>query len=48
MAERDDLVIRIYFQRSFGRSSGRVISRWWLHSIESELTPSPASPDRRT
>jgi Family of unknown function (DUF6504) len=30
----DNAVIRVYFQRSFGRSSGRVVSRWWLHSIE--------------
>jgi phosphoribosylglycinamide formyltransferase-1 len=39
----DGLVIRIYFQRSFGRSSGRVISRWWLHSIENEPASRPAS-----
>ncbi|MDD5199432.1 MAG: DUF6504 family protein [Terrimicrobiaceae bacterium] len=32
----DGLVMRIYFQRSFGRSSSRVASRWWLHSIEEE------------
>ncbi len=28
----DGLVLRIYFQRTFGRS--RPASRWWLHSIE--------------
>jgi phosphoribosylglycinamide formyltransferase-1 len=28
----DGLVLRIYFQRSFGRA--RPSSRWWLHSIE--------------
>jgi len=42
----DGLVIRIYFQRSFGRSRGRVISRWWLHSIENE--PASASTDARS
>lgn len=30
----DGAVIRIYFQRSFGRASGKTTSRWWLHSIE--------------
>ena len=28
----DGLVLRIYFQRTFGRS--RKTARWWLHSIE--------------
>lgn len=27
-------VARISFQRSFGRASGKVASRWWLHAIE--------------
>jgi len=44
----DGLVIRIYFQRSFGRSSGRVISRWWLHSIENEPEPALASTAARS
>ena len=28
----DGLVLRIYFQRTLGRS--RLSTRWWLHSIE--------------
>ena len=28
----DGLVLRIYFQRTFGRA--RSAARWWLHSIE--------------
>lgn len=28
----DGLVLRIYFQRTFGRS--RPAARWWLHSME--------------
>ena len=32
----DGLVLRIYFQRSFGRS--RPTARWWLHSIEESST----------
>ncbi len=27
-------VLKIYFQRSFGRSKSRPDSRWWLHSYE--------------
>ncbi len=42
----DDFVIRVYFQRSLGRSSGRVISRWWLHSIENEPAALAPTPDR--
>ncbi len=30
----DDLVMRIYFQRSFGGSAGKRSPRWWLHGIE--------------
>lgn len=37
----DGAVIRVYFQRSFGRARGRVASRWWLRSIESEAAPAP-------
>jgi hypothetical protein len=27
-------VLRLYFQRSFGRGKFRTASRWWVHSIE--------------
>jgi phosphoribosylglycinamide formyltransferase-1 len=27
-------VLTVYFQRSFGRASARVKSRWWLYSVE--------------
>ncbi len=29
----DGSVLRLYFQRSFGRASSRTTSRWWLQSI---------------
>ena len=27
-------VLRLHFQRSFGRGSFRIKSRWWVHSME--------------
>jgi len=27
-------VLRLYFQRTFGRGQFRIKSRWWVHSIE--------------
>jgi hypothetical protein len=30
----DGWLLRIYFQRSFGRGNFRMRSRWWVHSIE--------------
>ena len=49
-------VLRLYFQRSFGRGKFRMTSRWWVHSIEisdpadgsgslpSNVIPFPAPP----
>ena len=31
----DGLVLRIYFQRTFGRA--RPTARWWLHSVEGSM-----------
>ena len=33
----DGMVLRIHFQRSFGKS--RATARWWLHSIEEADLP---------
>ena len=30
----DGMVLRLYFQRSFGRAASRTTSRWWIQSIE--------------
>jgi Family of unknown function (DUF6504) len=37
----DDTVLRLYFQRSFGRGKIQSKSRWWIHSIESCAEPIP-------
>ncbi len=29
-------VLRLYFQRSFGRGKFRIRSRWWIQSMESD------------
>jgi len=36
-------VLRLYFQRSFGRGKFRIKSRWWVHSIESSAPPGDGS-----
>jgi len=33
---REDLILRIYFQRSFGRGKFRIRSRWWIQSTEDD------------
>ena len=38
----DGAILRLYFQRSFGRAKFRTTSRWWIQSIErdcSAVTP---------
>jgi len=30
----DGWILKLYFQRSFGRDKSRPISRWWVYSIE--------------
>ncbi len=39
-------ILRLYFQRSFGRGKFRIKSRWWVHSIE-EDAKGLASPPKR-
>jgi hypothetical protein len=34
-------VLRLYFQRSFGRRKFRIKSRWWVQSVERSSSPSP-------
>ncbi len=30
----DGLVLKLYFQRSFGRAKVKATSRWWIYSVE--------------
>jgi len=34
----DGLVLKLYFQRTFGRAKFRTTSRWWIYSIEEAET----------
>jgi len=35
----DGTILKLYFQRNFGRGKFKLTSRWWLFSIESSCTP---------
>ena len=40
----DGTVLRLYFQRSFGRAKVGAQSRWWIQSIEKDCrVPSPST-----
>ncbi len=39
----DGSVMRLYFERNFGRGKFRISSRWRLFSIESSCAPQPVT-----
>lgn len=41
----DGSLLRLYFQRSFGRAKFKTTARWWIYSIERDGSGMPTPPE---